>query len=491
MFILVIMGAASFLIALVITPICAQLFSSFGIVDRPDHERKLHTRPVARVGGIPLAIAYLAPFGLLFLFPGQKESQMLVQLAAKWELAIAAAIVFATGLCDDIWSLKPWQKLSGQTAAALLVCWSGVRIIGYDGHLFGTVLSIAVTVVWLVGCSNAFNLIDGLDGLACGVGILATITVLLSGILNHDLGLVFLTVPLAASLAGFLRYNFAPATIFLGDAGSLLVGFLLGYYAVIWSHKSATLLGLMAPVTALAFPLLDTALAIVRRFLRGRPIFSGDRAHIHHRLLDRGLTPRRAILYLYGFCSLAAVLSLIQSMHVRFAAFILLIACGGIWIGIQYLGYVEFGAIARLLAHGTFRKVLHSDIQLDEFRRALGNAATPDACWQTVRGYYTSFGFTGVRLRMAGQTYFETLPSEDPADSWSILVPLDGLDYAEFSRGREVEEQLIAMSSFADTVGAALKSKLAGLLANIPEAPDETQAAAPPHQETFVHSATD
>src|SRR5439155_1277877 len=133
-----------------------------------------------------------------------------------------------------------------------------------------------------------------------------------------------------------------PATIFLGDSGSLLVGFLLGCYGVLWSQKAATILGMTAPLMALSIPLIDTALAIVRRFLRGKPIFEGDRGHIHHRLLDRGLSPRKAALVLYACCSFGAVGSLLM-MNQSFSGFVIIIFCLMTWIGVQHLGYVEFG----------------------------------------------------------------------------------------------------------------------------------------------------
>src|SRR5437764_1589081 len=136
------------------------------------------------------------------------------------------------------------------------------------------------------------NLIDGLDGLASGIGLFASATALLAALLQNNIALAYATVPLVGCLLGFLRFNFNPATIFLGDCGSLFIGFLLGCYGVLWSQKSATILGMTAPLMALSIPLLDTTIAIIRRFVRQQPIFSGDRDHIHHRLLDRGLTPR-------------------------------------------------------------------------------------------------------------------------------------------------------------------------------------------------------
>ena len=146
------------------------------------------------------------------------------------------------------------------------------------------------------------------------MGLFATITVLISALMTQSLQLALVTVPLVGALLGFLRYNFDPASVFLGGiAGSLLIGFLLGCYAILWSHKSATILGMTAPLMAMSIPLLDVGLSIVRRFLRHQPIFGADRGHIHHKLLDRGLTPRRAAILLYLASGLAAAFSLLQS----------------------------------------------------------------------------------------------------------------------------------------------------------------------------------
>jgi UDP-GlcNAc:undecaprenyl-phosphate/decaprenyl-phosphate GlcNAc-1-phosphate transferase len=179
-----------------------------------------------------------------------------------------------------------------------------VRIVSIGGAPTDAWWNVPLTILWLLACMNAFNLVDGLDGLAVGVGLFATLTVFTAAMMQHNMVLAVATFPLAGALLAFLCYNFNPATIFLGDSGSLLIGFLLGCYAAIWSNKSATLLGMTAPLMALSIPLLDVALAIVRRFLRRQPIFAADRGHIHHRLLDRGFTPRRVVLMLYGLCGL-------------------------------------------------------------------------------------------------------------------------------------------------------------------------------------------
>src|SRR5689334_2987755 len=310
---LLILGGSAFVLSLILTPLCRNLFKRSGMVDRPDQERKLHTRPIPNMGGIPLVIAYLASFGVLLLMT-QKASAGGISFAQSLKLLPPAFIVFATGLLDDRFRLQPWQKLIAQLLAATWAFFSGVAITGIAAHHLNSWMSIVVTLLWLIACTNAFNLIDGIDGLAAGVGLFATATTLIAALLQHNLALAAATAPLAGALLGFLRYNFNPATIFLGDSGSLVIGFLLGCFGVIWSQKSATILGMTAPLMALSIPILDTCLSVARRFLRRQPIFRGDRGHIHHRLLARGFSQRRAVLLLYGVCAIGAVVSIFQSV---------------------------------------------------------------------------------------------------------------------------------------------------------------------------------
>ncbi len=192
---------------------------------------------------------------------------------------------------------------------------AGIRV---DIHILHSLpawpgLGFALTVIWLIGCTNAFNLIDGMDGLAAGVGLVATVTMLIAALTQGNLPLALATMPLAGCLLGFLRYNFNGASVFLGDSGSLLIGFLLGCYGALWSEKSVTLVALTVPLLAVSIPLLEVVLSIVRRYLRNRPIFEADRGHIHHKLLERGLSPEGAVLTIYAFCGVVALLSLLAS----------------------------------------------------------------------------------------------------------------------------------------------------------------------------------
>ena len=311
-------GAAAFLVALLATGAVRNWFLRLGIVDHPDRERKLHRQPIARAGGTIIAIACALAYAIT---PG------------GWRLGLAALLVFATGLIDDIAGLRPWQKLFGQILGALAACWAGVHIPGVNLSV-----SVPITVLWLLASTNAFNLIDGVDGLAAGLGLFGALTMLIAALVQNNVALALAAAPLAGALLGFLRYNFPPATVFLGDSGSLLVGFLLGCYAVDWAAKATSIAGLAAPVLALAIPLLDTALAVVRRLAGRQHIVTADRGHIHHMLLDRGLSPRKTVWLLYGAACLFAVLSLSTLWAPRAGLAVVLVCTLG-WIGLQVFGF--------------------------------------------------------------------------------------------------------------------------------------------------------
>jgi UDP-GlcNAc:undecaprenyl-phosphate GlcNAc-1-phosphate transferase len=448
------LGFRAFLISLVLTPICRDVFRSYGVMDQPD-ARKVHRYPIPRVGGLAIAISYLLAYVLVRPEEGSPLAQ---QLSLVWRLLPGAALAFAVGLLDDLFDLRAWIKLAGQIAAASLACVGGVRIVSIGGTPTDAWWSIPLTILWLLACMNAFNLVDGLDGLAVGVGLFATLTVFAAAMMQHNMVLAVATFPLAGALLAFLCYNFNPATIFLGDSGSLLIGFLLGCYAAIWSNKSATLLGMTAPLMALSIPLLDVALAIVRRFLRRQPIFAADRGHIHHRLLDRGFTPRRVVLVLYGLCGLAAAFSLLQGVVHSFSGALLVLFGLFVLLGIQYLGYAEFDLAGRLLFGGDFQRSVSAQLELRKFRASLAAASAPAGCWEVIREACGRFGFPQARLCLAGEM-FEYSAEDSGAPGWTVRVPLSNGDYAELARPFASDVLPMVVAPFVDSLRETLVEK--------------------------------
>ena len=453
------LGLVSFAISVIMTPIFRDIFRSYGVVDKPDKTRKLHKHPIPRVGGMAIASAYVACF---FIVPLITHEQFDEQLSLVFGLLPAVGVIFAVGIIDDLFGLKPWQKLIGQLAGACLAYFSGVRVLDVVGVSTQDWWSLPVTVLWLLTCTNAFNLVDGMDGLAAGVGLFATLTIFIAALLHGNAGLAMATFPLAGCLLGFLCYNFNPATIFLGDSGALLIGFLLGCYGVIWSQKSASLLGMTAPMMAVSIPLIDVALAIARRLIRRQPIFSADRGHIHHRLLDRGLTPRRAVLVVYAICSLVATISLLQSLshNDRISGVIILIFCAVAWVGIQYLGYAEFSVAGRMLFSGNFPRTLKSQLDLHHLEKELETAGSVDECWRAISGACNKFGFRCLRMEANGLSY-EGLDSPTTSDKlWTLRIPLGLHGHVEFSRELQSSSLSTIVGPFVDVVHTGMLARL-------------------------------
>jgi UDP-GlcNAc:undecaprenyl-phosphate GlcNAc-1-phosphate transferase len=448
MFYLLVPAICSLLLALVITPACRDLLMCMGLVDVADNVRKLHKRPVPRMGGIAVFAAYVAAFALALGFAAyipsaDVPSGMTGSIETVVQLLPAAAVVFLTGVIDDIVGLKPRYKLLGQFAAAVLACLMGVRIGTVDGHTAQPWWGVPLTIIWLMGCTNAFNLIDGIDGLAAGAGLFAATSISVTALLQGNLGLAVATIPLAAALLGFLRYNFNPASIFLGDCGSLVIGFLLGCYSVVWCQKSATLLGMMAPLMALALPLLDTTLAIARRFIRNKPIFGADRGHIHHRLLDRGHHPRMVALRLYGVCGIAAVFSVLQGIwpgHGLVFAGLFLVSVGA---GIRYLNYMEFSVVSRTVVRGTFRHILQEEIRLQQLADDLSQVNTIDSAWAVLQNSFADLGISSAEWRCGERVLRHSIAGA--ADSvWTTVITFPGGGFLTLDRREDASSGLLA-----------------------------------------------
>jgi UDP-GlcNAc:undecaprenyl-phosphate GlcNAc-1-phosphate transferase len=265
---------------------------------RPDPHHT-HHQPVPRLGGLALAIAFIG----VELFIAVANPEQRAQTAGRVVVLLSSLAMFALGFWDDLKPLGAKRKLLGQIAIALTVCAFGIGIQRFKIPFTSTVLDLGgwgvfFTVLWLVGMTNLINLIDGVDGLAGGICLM------LMGLLayvGHTSGsFECLVSGMAGALIGFLWFNFPPARVYLGDSGAYFLGFQIGLFALINSHKGTVLVAMVAPLFVLALPILDTSLAILRRGLRGLPIFRADRRHLHHHLLDMGLSRRRVVFYFYG-----------------------------------------------------------------------------------------------------------------------------------------------------------------------------------------------
>ncbi|MBV8808251.1 MAG: undecaprenyl/decaprenyl-phosphate alpha-N-acetylglucosaminyl 1-phosphate transferase, partial [Acidobacteriaceae bacterium] len=457
--ILLLLIALSIALSLIFTPAVRKLALRWNLVDLPDHKRKVHKKPIPRVGGIALTAAYFGSCFAVVALLSRFHVDGFFGFTAIKSITPATLFVFFIGLLDDMFTLKAWQKFVAQLVAGMLVVSAGVHIGGFSIFTAYPLFGKVITVVWLVACTNAVNLIDGLDGLAAGIALLATMTTLVASLINGHVELTVATVPLAGALIGFLVFNFNPASIFLGDSGSLVLGFLLGCYSILWSSKCATPLGMTAPLIALSVPLLDTTLAIARRFLRAQPIFKPDRSHIHHRLLARGLTHRRTVLLLYVASAVAGTfsLALIWARNHWESAILLTFGCAAIYC-IRELSYAEFEAARRVLLRGSFRREINVELAVQTFEAGLDAAATPDDCWAIVERVSHEFGFRATRMRFVDRM-FGVQNRGDGARSSAIAIAISENDWVELSLGADSVQHPNALVPFATTMRRVLADK--------------------------------
>ncbi len=460
MYSLLFLGFVSFVSALLLTPVVRNLAWRFRLVDKPDLLRKTHSTPTPRLGGVAILLSAICSYALLLLARLSSGAIVWEGMPLVIRLLPGVAVVFGIGLFDDIKGLRPGKKLAGEVLAAILAWLGGIHVSTLGGYSFtSTAVGFVLTILWIVICTNAINLIDGVDGLAAGVSLFAAFTMIIAAILGHNFAMALAIVPLAGALLGFLRYNFNPASIFLGDCGSLTLGFLLACYGAIWSEKSTTLIGMTAPLMILAVPLLDVGLAVVRRFVSGKPIFTGDRGHIHHRLLSKGLTPRRLVLVIYGICGVCALASLLMTVNSnRNRGFVIVLVCLAAWLGLQHLGYSEFGAAGRVVLAGGLQSVLSAQIALERFEHEIHAEISLQQTWDVLCLTCPQFGFSGIIF------HIDEVDCQWGSNSgWQARMDFPGHGYISLWRSPGAKSRGAAAVLFIDSVSRAFHQKLSRL----------------------------
>ena len=343
------LGSAVLTVMLVyfLTPWVKRLALKIGAVDLPN-ERKVHQGVMPRLGGFGIYLGFVA----VVLLTGNINREVL-------GLLLGATMIMGIGIIDDTRGLSPKIKLLGQISAALILVAFGIRVdfltnplagmidIGQDGMIGLNKLVIPVTVLWVVGVTNAVNLIDGLDGLAAGTASVAALTIAVISFFEGQMVEFYLALVLAGAVMGFLRHNFYPAKIFMGDSGSMFLGFSLSALAIMGLTKGATVISLFTPLVILGIPIMDTLFAILRRFGSRQPIFKADKKHLHHCLLDMGLSHKQTVLVIYavnvclGFSAVMLTrLTTEQSMLMLMAITVLAILAAN-KIGILTSGQIE------------------------------------------------------------------------------------------------------------------------------------------------------
>jgi UDP-GlcNAc:undecaprenyl-phosphate/decaprenyl-phosphate GlcNAc-1-phosphate transferase len=370
----------------------------------PIQQHHRHAAPTPRFGGVAVYGTFVTVTVLLLLASRLLRFDLGFSLRTILWVLVPATLVFGIGLADDIWSVSPRCKFAIQIVAALILFWGDFRVMKlplfFGSHVFAWVGALPLTILWVLWVTNAFNLIDGLDGLAAGSALFSTLAVFTIALINHNVLVSVLTVTLAGATLGFLKYNFNPASIFLGDSGSLFIGFTLSALALVGGGKTPTLVAVSVPVISFGLPILDTVISVVRRFLSGQPLFGADRQHIHHKLMERGFSHRQVVILLYGVSALCGLLSLFFLFPGQEAvAVAFLILAAGVWFGVQYLSYPEFlelGRVARRTVEQ--RDVIRNNLAIRRAKEQLSRAQSfVDIC-EILEKAFESNDFDAFRL---------------------------------------------------------------------------------------------
>ena len=311
---------AAFIASIILTPLVIKLAYRIGAVDHPNY-RKVHAKVMPRIGGLAIFGAFL--IGYLILRPEAEHPENAIGMF------IGAFIIIALGFLDDMFEITAKAKLAGQLVAAIVVTtWGGLQIEFINLPLIGQFdfgyLSLPITIIWIIGITNAINLIDGLDGLAAGVSTIALLSITVMALIMGNTFVIAVAAILAVSSLGFLFYNFHPAKIFMGDTGSLFMGYMISVLALL-GFKNVAVVSLVIPIIMLGVPISDTFFAIVRRVRMKQKITAPDKSHLHHCLLRAGLSHRQTVLVIYGLAILFGVAAVLFSQATVWGAIVLIV----------------------------------------------------------------------------------------------------------------------------------------------------------------------
>jgi UDP-GlcNAc:undecaprenyl-phosphate GlcNAc-1-phosphate transferase len=464
---------SSFFLALVITPVVIRLARRLGVADIPG-ARHVHVKPVPHIGGIAIFFSVMCHVVIVLFLSnavGEAFRDVLYEIIA---LLLAGGFMFFVGLVDDIKpkGLRARAKFLAQLAAAIIVCAAGIRIESVSiADLFTLrfgAFSWPLTFLWIIGITNAVNLSDGLDGLAAGISAVACGVITIFAILSGQVIMVVLMIAMLGGLTGFLFFNFNPAKIFMGDCGSMFLGFTLASSSALCAAKSSTLIGLALPVLALGIPIFDTLFSMLRRFVERRSMFAPDKRHFHHRLLDLGLRQRHAVIAIYVITLLVAALGVFvmvmrdsSSLVVFFCILLLII------LVFRVVGSVRLRETIKGLQrrHAITHQMQEEKNSFQDAVLYFDRATTPEQWWQAVcRGaqymdfVWLSIGFTDDDGRVHTSIWRRGDSKLDMANVAIVTIPINGRNAA---KPMELE-MAIAVDSSLESVGrrAALFSRL-------------------------------
>ena len=324
----------SLLASFLLTPSVKKLAFKIGALDKPE-KRKVHTHVMPRLGGLAIYCGFI--IAILCTVHINKDVLGIIT---------GGTFIVLLGVLDDKYSLPAKVKLLGQIVAALILCAFDIKIEWlnnpWGGYFYLDLFSVPFTVFWVISFTNVVNLIDGLDGLAAGVSGIASITVILVAVQQGFYSVAVITAALAGGIIGFIRYNFNPASIFMGDTGSMFIGYMLAAISIFGAVKSAATIALIVPAVALGLPIMDTAFAILRRYTNGRPIFQPDKGHLHHRLLAMGMSQRQAVVLMYAISAALSVAAVVLTeVDGYFAALVIAVIITCVAIGAKKIGILN------------------------------------------------------------------------------------------------------------------------------------------------------
>ena len=336
-FIIIISVISSF----VLTPLVIKFANKFGYVDIPKDSRRVHSKPMPRIGGVAIVLSMF--IGLFVYYILTKDISSIALNNKFTGYILGAIVIFLMGILDDIYNLRARYKFIFQLVAAIIVCSFGLVIdtakipFIYTDLIDLGMLSIPITMIWVIGITNAVNLIDGLDGLAAGISSISSLALLIIFITTSaSLEAIVITAVLFGATLGFLPFNFNPAKTFMGDVGSNFLGFTLAIVSILGLAKGYTMLAIVSPILILGVPIFDTLFAMVRRFLAGKPLLSPDGAHIHHRLLKKGFNQKQAVIILYTITSILCIIAVLIVSADIYKLILLILAT----ISFVVLGYI-------------------------------------------------------------------------------------------------------------------------------------------------------
>jgi UDP-GlcNAc:undecaprenyl-phosphate GlcNAc-1-phosphate transferase len=374
-----------------------------GLLVPPASDRHLHTKPLPRIGGVGIYASFLITVIAFGAIP--KWGDDIFAPRTMIGFLIATSAIFTMGVCDDLKSLSPKSKLIFEILAASFLYFVGFGLhdvnLSIAGLPIGQPVGFGITVGWILLITNAFNLIDGLDGLAVGTALLSSIVVIATSLVRHNDLATMLSCALFGTLLGFVPFNFQPASIFMGDSGSLFIGFTLGALSLNGWTGRPSVMGVAVPILCFGLPIVDVTLAIARRFLRHQPLFRPDADHVHHKLLKRGLTQQHAVLILYGATAAFVLAGIILIREEKLLVPVLVATVLGVSLGVQQLRYAEFsGGWLGLRPYLRRRQIARAQECIRQASLSLERCADFRSICQVLKENLQPIGIDGVRLKV-------------------------------------------------------------------------------------------